>query len=44
MTGQEKHMLTKKQRDMLTLIIHHVEEYGIAPSFEELCEAAGLKS
>lgn len=37
-------MLTKKQRDMLTLIIHHVEEYGIAPSFEELCEAAGLKS
>jgi repressor LexA len=40
----EKHMLTKKQRDMLTLIIHHVEEYGIAPSFEELCAAAGLKS
>lgn len=37
-------MLTKKQRDILMLIIHHVENTGIAPSFEELCHAAGLKS
>lgn len=37
-------MLTKRQHDMLSLIIHHVETFGIAPSFEELCQAAGLKS
>ena len=37
-------MLTKKQRDILMLIINHVEDTGIAPSFEELCHAAGLKS
>ena len=37
-------MLTRKQRDILTLLINHIEEHGVAPSFDELCEAAGLKS
>jgi len=37
-------MLTRKQRDILTLLIRHVEQHGVAPSFDELCDAAGLKS
>ncbi len=37
-------MLTRKQRDILTLLIKHIEQHGVAPSFDELCEAAGLKS
>lgn len=37
-------MLTRKQRDILTLLIRHLEQHGVAPSFDELCDAAGLKS
>ncbi len=37
-------MLTRKQRDILTLLIKHMEQHGVAPSFDELCDAAGLKS
>ena len=40
----EQIMLTRKQRDILTLLIKHMEEHGVAPSFDELCDAAGLKS
>lgn len=37
-------MLTHKQRDLLLYIHEHMSEDGIAPSFEEMKEALGLKS
>ncbi len=37
-------MLTKKQRDLLLLIHDRISTTGIAPSFEEMKEAVGLKS
>ena len=37
-------MLTRKQHDLLTHLIQYVETHNIAPSFEELCRATGLKS
>ncbi len=37
-------MLTKKQRDILTILTEYIEQHGIAPSFDELCPATGLKS
>lgn len=37
-------MLTKKQRDLLILIHEKLNEEGVAPSFEEMKEALGLKS
>lgn len=37
-------MLTRKQRDLLILIHEHMEKSDIAPSFEEMKEALGLKS
>ena len=37
-------MLTRKQHDLLTHLIQYVETHDIAPSFEELCRATGLKS
>lgn len=37
-------MLTKKQRDLLVFIHEHMSEDDVAPSFEEMKEALGLKS
>ena len=37
-------MLTKKQRDLLLLIHDRTSTTGIAPSYEEMKEAVGLKS
>ncbi|MCB1532378.1 MAG: transcriptional repressor LexA [Alphaproteobacteria bacterium] len=37
-------MLTKKQRDLLLFIHEHMTDDDIAPSFEEMKEALGLKS
>lgn len=37
-------MLTKKQRELLIYIHEHMTEDDIAPSFEEMKEALGLKS
>ena len=37
-------MLTTKQRDLLMLIHTRLRETGIAPSFEEMKDAVGLKS
>ena len=37
-------MLTKKQRDLLILIHDHVSKGEVAPSFEEMKNAIGLKS
>lgn len=37
-------MLTKKQRELLIYIHDHMTEDDIAPSFEEMKEALGLKS
>jgi repressor LexA len=37
-------MLTKKQRDLLLLINDHVSKGQIAPSFDEMKDAIGLKS
>lgn len=37
-------MLTKKQRDLLILIHERMAEGDVAPSFEEMKEALGLKS
>ncbi|MFP4312978.1 MAG: transcriptional repressor LexA [Alphaproteobacteria bacterium] len=37
-------MLTKKQRELLLYIHDHMTEDDIAPSFEEMKEALGLKS
>ena len=36
--------LTRRQRLVLDAIRTHVAEYGFAPSFREIGEAAGLKS
>lgn len=37
-------MLTKKQRDLLLFIHEHMTDDDVAPSFEEMKEALGLKS
>lgn len=37
-------MLTKKQRELLLFINKRMNEEGVAPSFEEMKEALGLKS
>lgn len=37
-------MLTKKQRDLLVFIHNHMSDSDVAPSFEEMKEALGLKS
>ena len=37
-------MLTRKQHDFLTHLIQYLETHDIAPSFDELCRATGLKS
>lgn len=37
-------MLTRKQRDLLVYIHEHMSEDGIAPSFDEMKNALGLKS
>lgn len=37
-------MLTKKQRDLLVFIHEHLAKDDVAPSFEEMKEALGLKS
>ena len=37
-------MLTKKQRDLLVFIHNHMSGSDVAPSFEEMKEALGLKS
>ena len=37
-------MLTNKQRDLLILIQDRLSDTGVAPSFEEMKEAVGLKS
>ncbi len=37
-------MLTRKQHDLLRFIHERLEETGIAPSFDEMKEALGLKS
>jgi len=37
-------MLTKKQRDLLLFIHEHMGESDVAPSFEEMKDALGLKS
>lgn len=37
-------MLTRKQRDLLAYIHAHMSEDGIAPSFDEMKDALGLKS
>lgn len=37
-------MLTRKQRDLLLYIHEHMSEDSIAPSFEEMKDALGLKS
>lgn len=37
-------MLTKKQRDLLIYIHNHMQDGDIAPSFEEMKDALGLKS
>lgn len=37
-------MLTKKQRDLLLFIHERLQENGVAPSFDEMKDALGLKS
>src|SRR5262245_60182780 len=37
-------MLTRKQRDLLLFIHDHMTDDDVAPSFEEMKEALGLKS
>ena len=37
-------MLTNKQRDLLLFIYQRIEEAGVAPSFDEMKQALGLKS
>jgi len=37
-------MLTKKQRELLLLIHDRMQDGDIAPSFDEMREALGLKS
>ena len=37
-------MLTKKQRDLLLFIHERLQDNGVAPSFDEMKEALGLKS
>ncbi len=37
-------MLTRKQHDLLRFIHERIEETGVAPSFDEMKEALGLKS
>lgn len=37
-------MLTRKQRDLLVYIHEHMSQDDVAPSFEEMKEALGLKS
>lgn len=37
-------MLTRKQRDLLLYIQNHMQESDIAPSFDEMKDAIGLKS
>lgn len=37
-------MLTKKQHDLLTFIDQRLREQGVAPSFDEMKEALGLRS
>ena len=37
-------MLTNKQRDLLLFIHERIEEAGVAPSFDEMKQALGLKS
>ncbi len=37
-------MLTKKQYDLLLFIDRRLKEYGVAPSFDEMKEALGLRS
>lgn len=37
-------MLTRKQRDLLLYVHDHMSEDGIAPSFDEMKDALGLKS
>jgi repressor LexA len=42
-TSRDKH-LTDRQSKVLDAIRSHVEQYGFAPSFREIGDAAGLKS
>lgn len=37
-------MLTRKQFELLKIIDRHLKQHGIAPSFDEMKEALGLKS
>lgn len=39
-----KFNLTKKQHDALTFIKGYIEEHKIAPSYDEIADALGLKS
>jgi repressor LexA len=36
--------LTKKQKEMLTIISEHVEENGFPPTYQQLCEIFGFSS
>ena len=37
-------MLTHKQNQLLTFLIKRLEEYGVSPSYEEICKELSLKS
>ena len=37
-------MLTLKQNQLLTFLIKRLEEYGVSPSYEEICKELSLKS
>ena len=40
----QKHMLTRKQHELLTFIHGHIRKNGISPSFDEMKDALNLKS
>ncbi|MFT6452870.1 MAG: repressor LexA, partial [Halocynthiibacter sp.] len=42
--GRKKHMLTKKQLDLLSFIQKRVKRDGVPPSFDEMKEALDLRS
>mgnify|MGYP004004935793 CR=1 FL=1 len=42
--GGPDHMLTRKQHQLLTFINERLNATGVAPSFDEMKDALGLKS
>ena len=37
-------MLTNKQNQLLNFLISRIEQYGVSPSYEEICLELNLKS